>query len=245
MTKVDECVPPNDKDKLIHLLLEDLVKTSGKRKRSPSASESRSNKKRRMSGGGEAACHAICLAVIALKLGMTASAIFVFYGSADEWLHSVLGSTCSKNPTTYVFENMARVAMFQDSCAVAADRYQKNLNTLIQNLGLSTIAISVASFRTYYKTVYDLVKNATGCEGTVPKHCAATSSKSKNRKTKKTKGDSVATADSSDESSLSPGSMVSNSSRKSSKVRNASNTSSKESKVSKKSINKTAKKSKK
>jgi len=240
MTKVDECVPPNDKDKLIHLLLEDLVKTSGKRKRSESRSESRSNKRRRMSGGGEAACHAICLAVIALKLGMTASAIFIFYGSADEWLHSVLGSTCSKNPTTYVFENMARVAMFQDSCAVAAERYQKNLNTLIQNLGLSTIAVSIASFRTYYKTVYDLVKNATGCEGTVPKHCA-TSSKSKNRKTKKTKEDSVTAVDSSDESSLSPGSMVSNSSQKSSKVRNASNTSSKESKVSKK----TAKKSKK
>jgi hypothetical protein len=230
MTKVDECVPPNDKDKLIHLLLEDLVKTSGKRKRSPSASESRSHKKPRFTGGGEAACHAICLAVIALKLGMSASAIFIFYGSADEWLHSVLGSTCSKNPTTYVFENMARVAMFQDSCAVAAERYQKNLNTLIQNLGLSTIALSIASFRTYYKTVYDLVKNATGCEGTVPKHCAA-SSKSKNRKTKKTKEDSVTAVDSSDESSLSPGSMVSNSSRKSSKA-------SKVSKVSKKSAKK-------
>jgi hypothetical protein len=215
MTKVDECVPPNDKDKLIHLLLEDLVKTSGKRKRSRSVSNTRSNKRRRMSGGGQAACHAICLAIIALKLGMSASAIFIFYGSADEWLHSVLGSTCSKNPTTYVFENMARVAMFQDSCAVAAERYQKNLNTLIQNLGLSTIAISVATFRTYYKTVYDLVKEYTGCEGTAPKHCAATSSASKTRKSKKTKEDSVTAADRSDESSLSPGSMVSNSSRKS------------------------------
>jgi hypothetical protein len=213
MTKVDECVPPNDKDKLIHLLLEDLVKTTGKRSRS--VSNTRSNKRRRMSGGGQAACHAICLAIIALKLGMSASAIFIFYGSADEWLHSVLGSTCSKNPTTYVFENMARVAMFQDSCAVAAERYQKNLNTLIQNLGLSTIAISVATFRTYYKTVYDLVKEYTGCEGTTPKHCAATSSASKTRKSKKTKEDSVTAADSSDESSLSPGSMVSNSSRKS------------------------------
>jgi len=215
MTKVDECVPPNDKDKLIHLLLEDLVKTSEKRKRSHSASNTRSNKRQRITGGGQAACHAICLAIIALKLGMSASAIFVFYGSADEWLHSVLGSTCSKNPTTYVFENMARVAMFQDSCAVAAERYQKNLNTLIQNLGLSTIAVSIATFRTYYKTVYDLVKEYTGCEGTSPKHCTISTSKtSKTRKISKTKEDSV-TADSSDESSLSPSSVVSNSSKKS------------------------------
>ena len=212
MTKVDECVPPNDKDKLIYLLLEDLVKTTGKRSRS--VSNTRSNKRQRITGGGQAACHAICLAIIALKLGMSASAIFIFYGSADEWLHSVLGSTCSKNPTTYVFENMARVAMFQDSCAVAAERYQKNLNTLIQNLGLSTIAITVATFRTYYKTVYDLVKEYTGCEGTAPKHCS-TSSESKTRKIRKTKEDSVTAADSSDESSLSPVSVVSNSSKKS------------------------------
>jgi hypothetical protein len=106
-----------------------------------------------------------------VKLGMTAGAVFLYYGAAAEWLEGVMGHTCSKNPAVYAIENLGRMALFQESCQAAAERYQRNLNTLITSLGIGSVTITIATAKTYYTTLYGLVKEYTGCEGTSPKGC--------------------------------------------------------------------------